>query len=100
MEGRGRRRGELEMGGGEEGERLKERGEEEDWDRGVKTREGELRGEWRGRLREGRTRARLRERRGRMREKGEMRLRVMGRGKGVRGRGWKRKLRGIGEERD
>ena len=36
---RGRRRGELEMGGGEEGGRLKERVEEEDWDRGVRPRE-------------------------------------------------------------
>ena len=39
MEGIGRRRGKLKMGGREEGERLKERGEKEDWDRGVKLRE-------------------------------------------------------------
>ena len=44
MEGRGRRRGDLEMGGGEEGGRLKERGEEEDWDMGVKPREREEEG--------------------------------------------------------
>ena len=104
IEGRGRRRGKLEIGGREEGGILKERVGEGDCERGGRWEtEGRVERETEGGEDERETEGEERANEG----EGRRRLRVMGRGQVIRGRGerktegeWRRRrLREGGEER-